>query len=96
MGEMMVRFAGMQAAVTDMERSITRLQTAIDTLEGDLRPLVATWTGEAALFYQERQRSWDAAFAELRGVLVTATQTVGQAADNYRRTEAANAALWRA
>jgi hypothetical protein len=45
MGEMMVQFAGMQAAVTDMERSITRLQTAIDTLEGDLRPLVATWTG---------------------------------------------------
>jgi 6 kDa early secretory antigenic target len=96
MGEMMVQFAGMQAAVTDMERSITRLQTAIDTLEGDLRPLVATWTGEAALFYQERQRAWDAAFTELQGVLVTAKQTVGQAADNYQRTEAANAALWRA
>lgn len=96
MGEMMVQFAGMQAAVTDMERSITRLQTAIDTLEGDLRPLAATWTGEASLFYQERQRTWDGAFAELRGVLVTAKQTVAQAADNYQRTETANAALWRA
>lgn len=96
MGEMMVQFAGMQAAVADMERSITRLQTAIDSMEGDLRPLVATWTGEASLFYQDRQRTWDAAFAELRGVLVTARQTVAGAADNYQRTEAANAALWRA
>jgi WXG100 family type VII secretion target len=93
---MMVQFAGMQAAVADMERSITRLQTAIDGLEGDLRPLVATWTGEASLFYQDRQRAWDAAFAELRGVLVTARRTVAGAADNYQRTEAANAALWRA
>ncbi len=96
MGEMMVQFAGMQAAVADMERSITRLQTAIDGLEGDLRPLIATWTGEASLFYQDRQRAWDAAFAELRGVLVTARRTVAGAADNYQRTEAANAALWRA
>ncbi len=96
MGEMMVQFAGMQAAVADMERSITRLQTAIDALEGDLRPLVATWTGEASLFYQDRQRTWDAAFAELRGVLVTARRTVAGAAENYQRTEAANAALWRA
>jgi WXG100 family type VII secretion target len=93
---MMVQFAGMQAAVADMERSITRLQTAIDGLEGDLRPLIATWTGEASLFYQDRQRAWDAAFAELRGVLVTARRTVAGAADNYQRTEAANAALWRA
>ena len=96
MGEMMVQFAGMQAAVADMERSITRLQTAIDALEGDLRPLVATWTGEASLFYQDRQRTWDAAFAELRGVLVTARRTVAGAAENYQRTEAASAALWRA
>lgn len=93
-GQIRVQYAGMDAASADIGTSAATLRGHVEQMERSLQPLVATWTGEAALFYQERQREWDAAMVELNDILVRVGAAVRTARENYQEVEARNTRAW--
>ena len=95
MGEIKVTFGALEAARSDVAGTATRISGRLDELRRVVRPLAATWEGQAAQEYQARQRQWDTATADLSRVLADIGRALGEAHDGYRATETANAGLWR-
>lgn len=94
MGTIKVQYAGLDAASADIGASAAALRGHVDRMETALQPLVATWTGEAAQFYQQRQREWDGAMAELGDVLARVGVAVRAARENYEDVERRNTRAW--
>lgn len=90
-----VTFAELATAQGDIASSASRINSRLDDLRRFLTPLVATWEGAAAVMYQEKQRAWDTAAADINVVLTQIGRAVGEANANYQQTEAANAGRWR-
>lgn len=89
-----VSFAALSAASTDITGSSTTISSRLDQLEGDLAPMVASWEGQAALFYREKQMQWDTAAAELAEVLRQIGTAVRTAGENYAQTEQQVGSSW--
>lgn len=89
-----VKFSSLSTAAADVSGSVGTLGRILDELESDLSTLVATWDGEAAEFYRQKQRQWDTAAAELADVLRRVGGALVQAGDNYAQVETRNANLW--
>jgi early secretory antigenic target protein ESAT-6 len=95
MSEIRVSFGALEAARADVAGTAARVSGQLEDLKRFLAPLVAGWDGQAATEYQARQRQWDAAAADLFGVLAQIGVALGVANDSYRRVEQVNAARWR-
>ena len=95
MSEIKVTFGALEAARADVAGTAARISGQLDDLRRFLAPLVAGWEGQAATEYQAKQRQWDAAAADLAGVLAQIGVALGVANDSYRRVEQVNAARWR-
>jgi 6 kDa early secretory antigenic target len=95
MSEIRVTFGALEAAQADVSGVATRMTGQLEDLRRFLAPLVATWEGQAATEYQDRQRQWDGAAAGLTAVLAQIGTAVGSANESYRQVEQANAARWR-
>lgn len=94
MGTIRVQYAGLDAASADIAGSAATLRGHVEDMERALAPLAATWTGEAAAFYQERQREWDGAMADLGEILARVGVAVRTARENYEEVERRNARAW--
>lgn len=95
MTEIKVTFSGLATAQADIAGATGRIQQQLDDLKRYLAPMVATWDGEAATFYRERQRTWDTSAADLAAVLAQIGQALGMANERYRTAEGSNRDLWR-
>lgn len=85
--EIKVSYGALSAAAADITASTGRLQDHLRTLESALAPMVAGWEGEASVFYQDTQRRWNTAAAELTEVLRLTGTKVNTANDNYRQAD---------
>lgn len=94
--EIKVTFSALATAQTDVAATAGRIRTQLDDLKKFLAPMVSTWAGQAAEDYQATQRKWDTSANDLALVLSRIGTALGAAHDNYRQTEQANAARWRA
>ena len=65
MGEIKVTFAALEAARADVVGTAARIAGRLDDLRRAVVPLAATWEGQAAQEYRDRQRQWDVAAADL-------------------------------
>ncbi len=95
MSEIKVTFGALEAARADVAGTAARISGQLNDLRRFLAPLVGGWEGQAATEYQAKQRQWDAAAADLAGVLTQIGIALGVAHDSYRRVEQVNAARWR-
>ncbi|MCY1137388.1 WXG100 family type VII secretion target [Actinoplanes sp. Pm04-4] len=86
-GVLLVNFAALQQAGSDIQKAINTLRSQLDQLERDAAPLVATWDGEAQQAYQQRQATWRAASENLTNILQNIHGAVGQSVDDYVSTE---------
>jgi early secretory antigenic target protein ESAT-6 len=68
-GELLVHAETLSAASQNVASAHNELNTKLHDLRTLLQPLTQTWTGQAAADYQERQRQWDQAQADLNEVL---------------------------
>jgi len=95
MSEIKVTFGALEAARVDVGGTATRITERLEELKRFLAPLVASWEGQAAMEYRERQVQWDAAAADLAAVLAQIGVALGTANESYRQVEQVNAARWR-
>lgn len=70
------------------------LNGKLDELKSIIAPLVADWEGSASDSYQDKQRQWDSAAAELNQVLNTIGTAVGQGNADMQAREAANRGMF--
>lgn len=94
MAEIKVGFGALATAQEDIRATTKRMHDRLAELEAALRPVTATWQGEAALFYREKQREWDDAAVGIAAVLERIGRAVGAANENYQQVEARNRSLW--
>jgi 6 kDa early secretory antigenic target len=86
-GMLLVNFGALQQASADIHKAISTMQSQLDQLEGDARPLVATWNGTAQEAYAQRQAKWRAASHDLRNILQSIKSAVDQSTEDYVNTE---------
>ena len=58
-------FGALEAARADVVGTAARIAARLDDLRRAVVPLAATWDGQAAQEYRDRQRQWDVAAADL-------------------------------
>lgn len=91
---LVVNFAAMEAASSDITHALGQLTTQLDQLERDAAPLVAAWEGDARQAYDARQAQWRSAAADLSAMLRQIQVALDESAVDYRATEARNAGLF--
>lgn len=94
MGQIKVTFGALQQGVADINSTSGNLQGQLSDLENYLKPIVSTWTGEAAELYQAKQAEWNTAQENLNTILRQIGNALSQASDDFAATERANANMW--
>lgn len=94
MSEILVTFAALKQGVADCTSTASNLDSQLNDLEGYLKPLVATWTGEAAELYNAKQQQWNQAQAELNQLMQQIARALDAAADDFQAAENSNKAMW--
>jgi early secretory antigenic target protein ESAT-6 len=89
-----VSFGGLAQGASDIGRSASMIEQHLADLKRDLTKLTADWTGTAADTYQEHQRNWDQAAADLKQVLASIGTAVARASEDYADGERTNAGRW--
>jgi ESAT-6 family protein len=89
-----VSFGGLAQGAADIGRSANMIEQHLADLKRDLSKLTADWTGTASTEYQDHQRKWDEAAADLKQVLASIGTAVARAGDDYADGERQNASRW--
>ncbi|MFC5907432.1 WXG100 family type VII secretion target [Streptacidiphilus monticola] len=93
-GHIMVNFATVSQAASDVRSTAGKVQAQLDDLRAGVQRIAQSWEGKAQEGYQARQREWDSTAADLHAVLEQIAGALDQAAQNYQSTENRNAAIW--
>ena len=85
-----VTFGELAAAQGNISSTSNAINGQLDDLKSFLAPMVSTWDGAAAATYNQLQRQWDTAAADLNQVLAQIATAVGTANDQYQQAENTN------
>ena len=88
-GMLLVNFGALQQAGSDIQKAITSMQSQLDQLESDAKPLISTWNGAAQEAYAQHQAKWRNASADLNHILQNIKRAVDQSTEDYVNTEKA-------
>jgi 6 kDa early secretory antigenic target len=89
-----VTFAEIQNASSTINSSATQVQSQLDDLRQEVTKTLANYQGDARAAYEEAQRKWDQAAADLQAVLAAIGTAVGQAGQAYEAAEKQNVGRW--
>jgi early secretory antigenic target protein ESAT-6 len=92
--QLTVNFARLVETSGHIQSAIGSLRSQLSQLEADAAPLVATWSGEAKLAYEQRQATWRQASAELSAMLESIKRGLDESIADYQRTEKHNVGLF--
>ncbi|WP_210592854.1 WXG100 family type VII secretion target [Streptomyces sp. GESEQ-35] len=90
----LVNYATITNASTDVKATAGRIKQQLDDLEAAVKRVANSWEGEAQEGYQRKQREWDQTAADLHATLLKISTALQSAADNYQATEKSNANTW--
>jgi early secretory antigenic target protein ESAT-6 len=89
-----VDFEGLDNLATDIGNQASTLESTLEALKGRLAGPIAQWDGGASAAYQDVQRRWDEAAADLQQVLASIGSAVRAAGDAFHAGEQQNTARW--
>lgn len=75
----------------DVMAAAKDIQTRLDTLEDELKPLASDWTGAAKEAYREAKATWDKAIADMIILLQQASSNVDTSNQEYKAADARGA-----
>lgn len=87
-----VQHAALDNAASDLMQTAKRIQQRLDTLEGELQPLRAEWTGQAEQAYVAAKARWDQAIQEMIALLAETGTAVSASNSAYRAADQRGAA----
>jgi early secretory antigenic target protein ESAT-6 len=90
----LVNYATITNASTDVRNTAGRIKQQLDDLETAVKRVATTWEGEAQEGYQRKQRDWDKTAADLHATLMKIATALQNSAENYQATEKSNANTW--
>jgi WXG100 family type VII secretion target len=91
---LVVDFAALAQASTDIQQALIVLQRELAQLEQDAGPLVNTWDGAARAAYDAHQASWRSAAANLTQMLAGIQRAIDESAADYLATERQNVRMF--
>jgi WXG100 family type VII secretion target len=94
MSEILVTFGSLADAETNIATTTASLNQKLADLKSFIAPMVAEWTGDAAVNYNVKQREWDTAASDLNTILGQIGKAVGLAKVDFMDGERNNAAIW--
>ena len=91
-----VTFEHMQTAADSARGTATYIDDQLSDLMKVLSPIVATWTGTAAQYFQYQHKLWVQAATDLQSVLSQIATVLAESHDGYQGTENAIEEKWSA
>ncbi|MET0966416.1 MAG: WXG100 family type VII secretion target [Nakamurella sp.] len=82
-GSIVLSFSALQAAEAAINSNLTKLRARLDQLEGDLQPLVSTWSGDAQAAYILQKKQWEQAAQDLALMLQSIVLALGNTNTDY-------------
>ena len=93
-GSVLVTFQAIEQAQSDVNTTVSSINSQMDDLKTYLQPIISTWVGSARDGYVNLQTQWNGAATDLNTVLAQIGNALGDAHQNYLSTESANAGTW--
>lgn len=87
-------FAAIAQASADIHATNASINGQLDQLKADIAPMVGEWEGESSTAYQDAQRRWDSAAAELNQVLQSVARAVDDANSRMSAINTSAANSW--
>lgn len=92
MQSMSVQPAQLEAMSGEIRNDSNQIQSALDTLDGQVRQLIGAWEGEAQTMYHTAQRDWDNKIKELNELLNRISQKTAEIGAGYTSADQRGAA----
>ena len=86
-----VEHGKLDAGSADVMAAAKDIQSRLDTLEDELKPLATDWTGAAKEAYREAKATWDKAIADMIALLEQASLNVDTSNQEYKAADARGA-----
>lgn len=93
-GFLNIDYSTLTGGAQDLAQASQAARTVIEDLKGQLNQNLGEWTGDARIAYEQVQRMWDQAFADMNEILGRASNHLTNAHDTYHTTERNNTAIW--
>lgn len=78
-----VQHGALDAAAEAMYATVKKMDESLNSLESDIAPKVATWSGQQQEAYRASKAAWDWAMQELKDLLDRSHQSVYQSNAEY-------------
>ena len=91
-----VTFEHMQTAADSARTTATYIDDQLSDLMKVLNPIVASWTGTAAQYFQYQHQLWMQAATDLHSILTRIATVLADSHDDYHGTEGAIERKWTA
>jgi 6 kDa early secretory antigenic target len=82
-----VNYATLHAASEHVGKAMETMNGLLQQLEGDAKPLVHEWTGDAQTAYLERQQQWRNSAEHLSGMLREIRIAIDASAEGYKTAD---------
>ncbi len=89
-----VHYSTVANAIEEMQQQTQAISQTLATLEEDLAPLKAGWSGDDKKEYLNVQQQWNNAVEQMRLLLAQNRDLVQDVADGHRRDERGSAEMW--
>lgn len=86
--------ADLSAKAGTVEATLSRIQSDVSSMEGQLRQLQETWKGSASLAFQDVLTQWRSTQVQVEQSLASVRQAMAMASQQYEDTEQANAQIF--
>ncbi|WP_022873605.1 WXG100 family type VII secretion target [Nesterenkonia alba] len=78
----------------NVEATLSRIQSDVNSMEAQLRQLQETWKGSASVAFQDVLTQWRATQAQVEQSLASVRQAMAAASSQYEETEMANTRMF--
>ena len=86
--------ADLSAKAGAVEATLTRIQSDVNSMEGQLRQLQETWKGSASTAFQDVLTQWRSTQVQVEQSLASVRQAMAMASQQYEDTELSNARIF--
>lgn len=87
-------FSQLASGQEDMNAGATRIDNVLENLEGQVRPLIERFVGDASMAYYTAQHKWDGLSANLNSLFAQASAQVGASAESMSNSDRSSAGLF--